>query len=198
MTKILIVGLGGIGSWMADRLDWLIDQDQMTAEVHGYDHDTVEEKNTRYQKFGVDDLYENKAMALDIRFDADPRWFFGHEEKVLDSKVFEGYNLIVSAVDNLKFRKLLYEECPDKTFWIDLRSEGRTIAAFSKHQSNTKKVLSKLVEGDLEHEGSCQLQQDLDAGRVQLGNQVVASIGAQYILNWYRDTDIPAQFVHVF
>jgi len=196
MQKILIVGVGGIGSWLASKLNWLTEQGQISAEIHAYDHDEVEEKNIRYQDFTVDDLYENKAMALDMRFDTDNRWFFGHDQKVLDSSVFEGYHLVVSAVDNLKFRKLMYEECG--SFWIDLRSEGRTIVAVAKHPKNTPEILENLVKGDLEHEGSCQLQSDLDAGRVQMGNQIIANIGAQLILNWSRDENVPAQFVHMF
>ena len=196
MQRILIIGVGGIGSWLVNRLDWLNEQNQMSAEIHAYDHDIVEEKNMRYQDFTVEDLYENKAVSLDIRFDTDNRWFFGHDEKVLDSEVFKDYDLVVSAVDNLKFRKLMYEKC--ECFWIDLRSEGRTIMAISKHPKNTPEVLESLVKGDLEHEGSCQLQADLDAGRVQLGNQIIAHIGAQWILNWTRDMDLPAQFVHMF
>ena len=196
MTKILIVGLGGIGSWLVDRLNWLISHEQLIAEIHGYDPDIVEEKNMKYQMFSEVDLYENKAIALDIRFDAEPRWFYGHEDKVVDASVFEGYNLVISAVDNLKFRKLMYEECP--CFWIDLRSEGRTIMAISKHPQNTVETLQDLVKGDLEQSGSCQVQADLDAGRIQLGNQIIAGIGAQLILNWYRDVSISPKFIHIF
>jgi len=196
MTKILIVGLGGIGSWMADKLDWLVEQKQITAEIHGYDPDTVEEKNTRYQNFTVADLFENKAETLDLRFNREPRWFFGHDEKITDPSTFEGYDLVVSAVDNLKFRKLMFENC--KCFWIDLRSEGRSITVVTKHPANTPEQLNKLVEGDLEEEGSCQIQADLDADRVQLGNQIVATIGAQLIINWSRGIDLPPLFIYKF
>jgi len=199
MTNILIVGLGGIGSWLVDKLAWLKEQGQLEdVEVDGYDHDMVEEKNTRYQRFTVDDLYENKATALDIRYDRDPRWFFSYGEKVVDTKIFDKYNLIVSAVDNLKFRKMLFQENNKKFDWIDLRSEGRIIAAITKHKENTDEKLMALVNGDLEAEGSCQLQADLDEGRVQLGNQIVADIGAQYILNWLRGIPLPPGFIHTF
>lgn len=167
-------------------------------EIHGHDPDTVEDKNTKYQRFTVDDLYENKAVALDLRYDADPRWFYGHEEKVTDTSVFEGFHLVISAVDNLKFRKMLFEENEKSFHWIDLRSEGRTVMGLNKHTKNTRAELMKSVEGDLNEEGSCQLQVDLDAGRVQLGNQIIATIGAQWVLNWLRGTTNPPKFIHHF
>ena len=198
MTKIAIVGCGGIGSWLVDRIHWLTVQQQIELETHGYDDDTVELKNTIYQLFdAVLDLHEKKAMALDTRYDIeDKRWFFGHVERVLSADMFKEYDLVISAVDNLQFRKLMYEKC--ECDWIDLRSEGRTIMAITKHRANTPEVLASLVDGNLEENGSCQLQADLDAGRIQLGNQIIANIGAQFILNWSRGDINPAKFIHLF
>ena len=196
MKKIIIVGLGGIGSWLVNKLDWLQTHNQLKeVEVWGYDNDNVENKNIEYQCFTADDLFENKAYALEIKCGG---WFIGRNERINTPDVFAESDLVISAVDNLKFRKMLFENNAQNFHWIDLRSEGRTVMGLSKHPENTTNELMKLVEGDLEIEGSCQLQTDLNAGRIQLGNQIIATIGAQWVLNWLRKGITPAKFIHLF
>ena len=198
MTKIMVVGLGGIGSWLIDKVSWLVDQKQLkNIEIHGYDPDSVEEKNIRYQNFTANDIFENKAVALDIRYHSVNKWFWGHNELITQSKQLKDYDLVVSAVDNLKLRELLYLKSSVKN-WIDLRSEGRTIMIITSNPSNNTNILKGLVKGDKEVSGGCQLQSDLDAGIVQLGNQIVALIGTQLILNWHRNVTLPALFTHIF
>jgi hypothetical protein len=46
--------------------------------------------------------------------------------------------------------------------------------------------------------GSCQRAQDINAGIVQVGNRIIASVGAQYILNYIRHVYSPAKFVYTF
>jgi len=204
-VKVAIVGLGGIGSWLVNHINWLVNRGQIDTsliEFHGYDDDEVEDKNTRYQCFEPEDIFDSKAAALEIRFlpVSGEHWFFGHEERITNvGKQLGDANLIISAVDNLKFRKALFEFCLDKEIhWFDFRSEGRAIMALTKHPSNNVEKLEMFTAGDQEENGSCQLAADLEKGLVQLGNQIIAQIGAQYLLNWWRDIPNPAQFIRKF
>jgi molybdopterin/thiamine biosynthesis adenylyltransferase len=192
LKKILIVGAGGIGSWLAANLYDLICWEQLpdsNVEITIADDDHVEAKNISYQNFEDEDIMDPKAAVLHARYG-----FKALEKRITDERDLYGYDCIVSAVDNPKFRRLLFEYCHvySRTHWIDLRSEGRTIAAFTTSEKNTlEKMLDTLGPEDAE-DGSCQLQFELDNDIIQQGNKIVAVIGSQYILNWHRfDTSPP-------
>lgn len=166
------------------------------AEITIADDDTVENKNLTYQNFGLEDLTEEKAESLSARFG-----FGARVERITDPKSFKYFDCIVSAVDNAKFRRMLFKAADknDELFWIDLRCEGRTIAAFTKHKVNTlKKMLATVPKEDNEEDGSCQLEYELSAGIIQNGNKIIAAIGSQYILNWLRKDTSPPEFSAIF
>ena len=63
--KILIVGAGGIGSWLCYFLHDLQEHDQLNNTwITVADGDTVEKKNLRYQKFSIDDITFNKLYSF--------------------------------------------------------------------------------------------------------------------------------------
>jgi len=197
--KIVIVGLGGIGTWLSFTLANLKRCKQLEGvEVHGIDDDAVEDKNLFYQDFKEEDIYLNKSDVLEDRYLSDPQWFFGHNKRIISMGELKGYDLIVSAVDNFRFRHLLYQANDGPFHWIDLRSEGGSIAGFNKHHLNTIEVMERTIDGDSDEGKSCQLKYDLDAGRIQLGNRIIANIGAQWILNWTREGSLPQKFIHSF
>ena len=189
MRNILVVGAGGIGSWLAWQLHHLNQFNQLTECLITFaDDDTVDSKNLPYQYFDQLDLTDNKAEVIGIKYQ------FEYLSKRIKTKdQLANYDLIVSAVDNAKFRKLLFEyvnENPD-VYWIDLRSEGRAIAFYTKHKNNSIEKMLGTLPDDLETEGSCQLAFELDNGIVQVGNRIIATFGAQLILNWYRSEPNP-------
>ena len=57
--KILIIGVGGIGSYLVGLLA-KIDRFNITVA----DPDIVEEKNLSYQNFGEEDVGKNKALVM--------------------------------------------------------------------------------------------------------------------------------------
>lgn len=97
--KIAIVGLGGVGAWIADLL---VKSD--VAEIHGWDHDEIEAKNIIRMPGAVNPNWIGKKKA---------RWFqdtysqvhnnvIGHEQKVTEhnaDKVGAGISFGFIAVD---------------------------------------------------------------------------------------------------
>jgi molybdopterin/thiamine biosynthesis adenylyltransferase len=192
--NVLIVGAGGIGSWLAFNIYHNKKHKQLKdASFTIYDDDTVDVKNIGYQYFEEVDLADYKSEILGVRYD------MGYKvTRITDTDVFGYYDCIVSAVDNSIFRKLLFGYVFSKegqnVHWIDLRSEGSTIAAFVKSPQNTyESMLATLPEEDTT-EGSCQLGWELNQGIIQNGNKIVAAIGSQYLLNWYRGEFSPPSF----
>lgn len=93
----------------------------------------------------------------------------------------------------------MFNHKPDK-YWIDLRSTGKLVAAYCKHSKLTyKDILQTVPEVDLEN-GSCQLKFELETGIVQGGNRIIAEIGAQLVLTWYRNEGHtnPSKFTYNF
>lgn len=193
--RILIVGAGGIGSWFSRHLANALSTNQIPvqpSEVTIADDDDVEEKNLRYQDFTEEDLYDNKATILGDRYGFTPL-----TERVTDISQHPT-SVIISCVDNTAFRKELFTTCHSSgPFWIDLRSEGSTVAAFCKHPSHTKQSLLDTLPVEVAA-GSCQRAEDLTNNTIQLGNVIIASIGMQFLLNYYRKTSVPAKYIHTF
>lgn len=197
--KLLIVGAGGIGSWLAFNIHNSIKHNQLTELIIDiYDDDTVDVKNIGYQNFSDIDLLESKAEAISIRYGLN-----SFNKRVDSEDILKKYDCIVSCVDNSIFRKLLFNyvfnnEQGKESFWIDLRSEGTSVAGFTKNDSHTyESMLATLPDEDV-LEGSCQLQWELENGIIQNGNKIIAAIGAQYILNWYRGDYSPHEFIMRF
>ena len=186
--KIAVIGGGGIGSSLVRALHELVVKNQLLdADITVFDDDGVEETNILYQDFSMEDVLENKAVALADRYSVRPV-----PDRVNSQDVIKEYEFIACCVDNTKTRKLIYKTCyqakgPD---FVDLRSEGKAIAAFTKKGNNLKKLLATLPEEDVE-DGSCQLESDKKAGTMQQGNKVVALIGSQVILDRSRGINNP-------
>ena len=198
MKKVLIIGAGGVGSWLAWFLDDYCKKNQFyDVEFTFADHDTVDLKVLGYQKFDKTDLTDNKAQALHARYN------FAFIPKKIESKQqLKGYDCIVCAVDSSTFRRkfftMMFEDFP-KTYWIDLRSEGRTIAYFTKHLKNTLESLLKTLPKEDIESGSCQLEYERSAGIIQGGNRIIGCIGSQLLLNWCRNDDpAPGYFIQRF
>ena len=90
--KLLIIGAGGIGSYLASFLERISERGMPLYHITIYDDDKVEEKNISYQNYNVEDIGEFKVKALSgkvgLRSDsiADRREFQVLNEKQLKEK----------------------------------------------------------------------------------------------------------------
>lgn len=196
MTNLLIIGAGGIGSFFCRELsDTILNGVKGTEnlQVTVYDADEVETKNIRYQNFEDEDVGKNKADSIAERYFFVPKNKFIEEEKEL-----KGYDIIMVAVDNTKVRRLVYNYCiKNDVYFIDMRSEGRAVICLTKHEKNTMEVLEETLDDSIVS-ASCQLEWELNEGRVQVGNRIIAMIGIQFLLNYLRDEKNPPVFSHRF
>lgn len=193
MKQVAVVGAGGIGSWLAFFLYNLEKYKQLSSiGFTFFDDDFVEDKNLSYQNFELDDIADLKVESISARYGFD-----GISTRVENIDDLKDYDCIICAVDSKSFRKNLFENCndADKPYWIDLRSEGRTFVFYTKHQNNTiEKMLETLPKDDSE-EASCQLEWELLEGTIQQGNKIIAAVGSQLLLNWYREQTNPPMLV---
>ena len=101
MKKILIIGAGGIGSYLIPLL-----QRTGLYEITAYDPDKVEKKNLTYQNFKDGDESEHKVSVMKRRFKIQTTQPF----PILTASQLEGYDLVVCCADNLDVRRLLYRD----------------------------------------------------------------------------------------
>lgn len=193
MKKILIVGAGGIGSHLAHNIHTCITINQFPSAVFTIaDNDTVDKKNLTYQKFSTNDLLENKAEVLGKKYN------FNYISKRIEKESeLLGYDCIVGAADNTIFRKLLYAN-EQHYYWIDLRCIGTAVSIYAKSKNNTYTNMLKTLPKTDVLTSSCQHKWELDQNIVQLGNKIIATIGCQYLLNWYRITKNISRFECMF
>ena len=114
MRKVLMIGCGGIGSFLIPLLD-----KTGLYKLDVYDPDVIETKNITYQNFTDVDVGENKAENLGKRFNQTVR---AYPFPVLTAKQLKGYELVVCCADNLAIRRTMYNS---KVKWLDLRAQGR-------------------------------------------------------------------------
>jgi molybdopterin/thiamine biosynthesis adenylyltransferase len=194
--NVMIVGAGGNGSWLVNRLDWLIQKEQIPDSVRFtiFDGDTVERKNLMYQDFTPIHILDNKVHALSIRYEVTAKAKFVTEEKEM-----EPFDMVICCVDNRDFRELMFrfmDAHPDK-YWLDVRAEGQNVLIYAKSKQNTLEAMLKTLPAT-SGPTSCQRQYDQDNGVVQLGNQIAATIAAQCVLNYIRDEPNAPVFNQMF
>ena len=195
--KIAIIGAGGINSWLIDKIFFAQRTSQINNDIqfHVYDGDQVEQKNISYQNFKSLDILTNKATALAERY-----MLIDHPEFVEKESTLDEYDIVICGVDNRIFRAMLFnymERHPEK-YWIDLRAEGRFVAYYTKHKKNTLDILMATLPAEGSGATSCQLEYERSAGIIQYGNQIIATIGVQLLLNHLRGELNPPDFVQRF
>ena len=199
MKKLLIVGTGGVGSYLARNLYEYEQNNQLfNLQITLADGDEVDVKNLIYQNFTDEDILENKAKTLANKYK------FLYIDKFINvNNDLNDYDAVICAVDGTKFRKEFYNymfnQHPEK-YWMDLRSTGKLVAAYCKHPKlSYNDMLNTVPKTDVEN-GSCQLKFELETGIVQGGNRIIAEIGAQLLLTWYRGEEKtnPIKFTYNF
>ena len=182
MRKILIIGVGGIGSFLTQFLCRLKIYDITVA-----DSDSVDKKNLLCQNYHSHNLGQNKSKEL---------WKAYPEIKpvsydILVDKQLKGYDLVICCADNLDVRRLVYRQgygSHSKVKWLDLRAQGRNGILIS-HLIDPS-LTDAFLDGP---EGSFSCQADSWDGKpknIDMLNIIMASIGAQWIQKWFNKEEV--------
>lgn len=194
--NILIVGVGGIGSYLTRELHKLLLNEQIKLKENSItllDFDEVEIKNIKYQNFNNADIGKNKAKVLSERY------CLGciNAELTRDEQL-KPYDFIICCVDNAQTRKLIFEHCfKNDKYFIDTRAEGRAVAIFTAHRDNDFIKLIETLPKNNERK-SCQLSHELNNNIIQQGNIIVATMCSQLILNKLRGENNLAEYIYYF
>jgi len=175
--KVLIIGAGGIGSFLIPLLDKVGMYDISVA-----DPDKVETKNLTYQNFSKEAVNVNKAKWQEHSYDSVKNY---SAYPILTAKQMQGYDLVVSCVDNLGLRKTMYNT---SLKWLDLRAQGRN-AALVSHKADPK-MYDMLLAGK---DGSFSCQGDSWDGSnkgVHFMQVAIAGLGAQWIQRWFNNEEV--------
>jgi len=174
--KILIIGAGGIGSFLLPLLDKV-----ELYNISVADPDKVENKNLPYQNFSADDVGENKASVMGNKYRS---VMGGSQYPILTEKQMKGYDLVICCVDNLSVRRTLYNT---NIKWLDLRAQGRN-AALVSHKADPKMYDTLLAGKDGSF--SCQGETwDGSTEGVHFMQVAIAGLGAQWIQRWFQDNE---------
>ncbi len=195
--KIAIVGMGGIGSHLIEHINQLAEYNQFAnCEFTAFDNDTVEPKNLMYQRFGDADVGKPKVKAIFDKYLCAPQVI---QNNFATPEMLMSYDIAIICVDSGPWRKGFFNKVEGSDlFWIDLRSEGRIIAAYTKHKTNTLEKMNGTISEESKEPGSCQNAFELDKGIIQVGNRIVAAIGVQYLLNYLRKEASAPEFTQRF
>lgn len=196
--KILIIGVGGIGSFLAPLL-----HKTELYEITIADPDTVEEKNLSYQNYAVGSLDMMKVSAMKrettcVNHYNDVGIRLGIQFPIVTRKQIEGYDLVVCCADNLAVRKLLYAEgfqddCETK--WLDLRAQGRNGALIS--YLTDPKFSETFLTGP-EGSFSCQGENFNESGNkeaLHFTHVAIAGYGAQWIQRWFNEEKVADKII---
>lgn len=184
--KILQIGAGGIGSFLAREVIECVEQEQIDSMIDYTiaDDDLVEVNQITYQNFLFSDAGKNKAEALAKRlkvFADGVAWITPIKRRIEKEAQLRGYNIIILCVDNNTVRRLVIDYCfKHNVEFLDLRAQGRNVFAMPK----IVKSITFIDNDDKTY--SCQEPIDLKKGHIQKGNKIAATIGVQMLLNLLR------------
>ena len=182
MRKIMIIGAGGIGSYLVSFLDRI-----GLYDITVFDDDDVEMKNLTYQNYEEEDVGQKKVSGLESKFGSISK---AEPYVVLVKQQLENYDLVVCCADNLSVRRLLYREGYGEDIqnkWLDLRSQGRNAALISYKTDPT--LQDAMLDGP-DGSFSCQgTDWEGDAEGIDTMHIAIAGIATQWIQKWFNNND---------
>tara|TARA_R100000231_G_C5320361_1_gene163212 strand:- start:235 stop:789 length:555 start_codon:yes stop_codon:yes gene_type:complete len=176
MRKVLVIGAGGIGSFLIPIL-----ARTKLYNITVADPDIVEKKNLPYQNYEEEDVGKNKAKVMYDRYICNGM----KPHPILTDNQLKGYSLVISCVDNLSLRRTLYRS---NINWLDLRAQGRN-CAFISSDADPQQYDTLLAGPD----GSFSCQGDSWDGsnkNVHFMQCAIAGIGAQWIQRYMNDEEV--------
>ena len=182
-TKVLIVGLGGIGSNLVDLVIPALSKCNIITEIHLMDDDYIDYSNIGHQKFRLNDISKSKVAVLQNRYSQlKGITIVTKEEALKTSKQLTGYDIIVVCVDRPEPRKLVHNSGVN---WLDLRCQGDGWILIDHNTESD--LLTKLPEN--KQPTSCQIPGAIEQGNIEFGFAAVAAIGAQWLFQQIRMTN---------
>lgn len=180
IPKVLIVGLGGIGSNLVELVVPALEKCMLNVHIDLMDDDLVEGGNVGHQRFVTEDIGLHKVESLENRFSTNCSVTIGSiPQKLVEAKQLEGYDIVVVAVDRMEPRNLVHNSA---TSWLDLRCQGDGYIMIDG-TSNTEVVDS--IPGN-KTATSCQIQGALDYQNLEFGFAMCATLGAQWLFQRIR------------
>ena len=193
-THITIAGCGTVGSNAAHQL-----VRAGFKRFHVIDMDVVEPHNMPSQAFSIDALGKNKAVALSEEL---PLIADGLEIEVQDFELMGGEQfksgIVISCVDSMEMRKLLFEMSAkgnrEISLWMDYRMGGNTLKAYAFDPSDERRC------GQYEKT----LYSAEEAEPVECGGRTFAPVGAlsgafitQMVTKHLRENDHPPYYTEM-
>jgi hypothetical protein len=145
IDKILLVGCGGTGSFLAEHLCRMITGFRLDTGLALADGDIVEPANIWRQNFEIHEVGQNKAAALGLRLSGR----FGVGIEVLNGYVNKNSvptlrsmnGLVVTATDTFASRRMIAEAAPP--LWLDVGNEktfGQAIIGSTRSADELRKA----------------------------------------------------------
>jgi len=178
--KILVVGLGGIGSQLTELVVPALSKSKFGVELTLMDGDVVEPSNLAHQRFTVTDLNQPKVTQLAKRYESLSNIAVASRvENLVYAHQLEGYDIVVVAVDRETPRNLVHT-CT--AHWVDLRCQGD---GWLLLDNNTDESVRRQIPTN-QHPVSCQMPGAIESGNIEFGFAAVAALGAQWVVQKVR------------
>jgi len=178
--KLLVVGLGGIGSQLTELIVPALEISGLNVELHLMDNDVVDESNLAHQRFSREDKDSPKVEALQQRYQRYGNIkTLAHNNNLTTQSQLNGYDLIVVAVDRQEPRNLVHNS---DAYWVDLRCQGDGWLLIDS-DTNTS-ILNKIPNN--KQPVGCQLPGAIESGNIEFGFAAVAALGAQWVIQKLR------------
>ena len=178
--KILVVGLGGIGSQLTELIVPALDISGLNVELNLMDNDVVDESNLAHQRFSNEDEHSPKVEVLQQRYQRyDNVKTLAVNENLTTQSQLEGYDIIVVAVDRQEPRNLVHKS---DAHWVDMRCQGD---GWLLIDSDTNKSILDKIPINKQPVG-CQLPGAIESGNIEFGFAAVAALGAQWVIQKIR------------
>ena len=178
--RILVVGLGGIGSQLTELIVPALSISKHKVELNFMDGDIVEKSNLAHQRFSNEDEHHSKVEVLQQRYQLyDNVKTIAHNNNLTTQSQLEGYDIIVVAVDRQEPRNLVHSS---DAHWVDLRCQGDGWMLIDS-ETNTS-ILNKIPNN--KQPVGCQLPGAIENGNIEFGFAAVAALGAQWVMQKLR------------
>ena len=178
--KILVVGLGGIGSQLTELIVPALDISGLNVELNLMDGDVVENNNLAHQRFSSEDENSPKVEVLQQRYQRYKHVkTIAHNNNLTTQSQLEGYDIIVVAVDRQEPRNLVHKS---DAHWVDMRCQGD---GWLLIDSDTNKSILDKIPNNKQPVG-CQLPGAIENGNIEFGFAAVAALGAQWVMQKLR------------